>query len=121
MYFLELVEIFSAAHALRNYPGVCARIHGHNWKIKVALKCDTLDENGMAVDYAELKKILMEVIAEFDHNLFNNHPYFVKVNPTSEKICEYFYNELERKFPAAVRMDSVQIWETESFSVMYKR
>ncbi|MBL7961134.1 6-carboxytetrahydropterin synthase QueD [bacterium] len=120
MYLLELVETFSAAHALRNYPGICARIHGHNWKIKVVLRCETTDENGMTVDYAVLKKILMNLIAEFDHNLFNDHLYFKNVNPTSEKICEYFYNELEKKFPSAVKMHFVQIWETESFSVSYR-
>ncbi|MBL7995833.1 6-carboxytetrahydropterin synthase QueD [bacterium] len=121
MYLLELVEIFSAAHALRNYPGVCARIHGHNWKIKIGLRCETTDENGMTVDYTVLKTILLDLIAEFDHNLFNDHPYFINVNPTSEKICEYFYNELEKKFPPAVKMNFVQIWETENFSVTYKR
>lgn len=120
MYLLELVENFSAAHALRNYPGVCARIHGHNWRLKVGLKCDTADENGMTVDYAVLRKVLTDLIAEFDHNLFNDHPYFSKVNPTSEKICEYFYAELEKKFPVSVKMNFVQIWETENFSVVYK-
>jgi 6-pyruvoyltetrahydropterin/6-carboxytetrahydropterin synthase len=121
MYTLELVETFSAAHALRNYPGVCARIHGHNWKIKIGLRCDKLDENGMTVDYVELKKVLLGLIKEFDHNLFNDHPHFKNVNPTSENICEYFYDELEKEFPASVKMDFVQVWETENFSVSYKR
>jgi 6-pyruvoyltetrahydropterin/6-carboxytetrahydropterin synthase len=121
MYFLEIVEIFSAAHALRNYPGVCARTHGHNWKIKVGLRAESTEENGMAVDYIVLKKTVEELVRQFDHNCFNDHPYFQTVNPTSEKIAEYMYNELEGKFPKRVRLDFVQIWETENFSVLYKK
>ena len=121
MYFLEIVESFSAAHALRNYPGVCARIHGHNWKVKIGLKSGQTDENGMTADYVDLKKIVDKLIARFDHDLINDHPYFKNVNPTSEKIAEFMYNELEDKFPAGVQLESVQIWETENFSVMYKK
>jgi 6-pyruvoyltetrahydropterin/6-carboxytetrahydropterin synthase len=121
MYFLEIVETFSAAHALRNYPGICARIHGHNWKIKIGLKADTTDESGMTVDYAVLKKAVKELVLQFDHNYFNDHPYFQNINPTSEKIAEYMYHESENKFPNNVRIDFVQIWETEDFSVLYRK
>ncbi len=121
MYFLEITAAFSAAHALRDYPGVCARIHGHNWKIKVGLKSEKTDGHGMTADYAILKQIVDELIVRLDHNCFNDHPYFKNVNPTSEKISEFIYYELEKKFPETVQMDFVKISETENFSVIYKK
>src|SRR5512141_1368611 len=30
---------FSAAHALRGYQGDCARLHGHNWTVRVSVSC----------------------------------------------------------------------------------
>ena len=119
MYHLEIVETFSAAHALRNYPGVCARTHGHNWKIRIGLSCDRLDENGMTADYADLKKIVDALVFEFDHNFFNEHPFFQQNNPTSENIAKYMYDYLQNRFPKTVRLDDVQVWETENFSVRY--
>jgi len=120
MFHLEITEKFSAAHALRDYPGVCARIHGHNWTIKIGLKASATDSLGMTADYAVLQKIVKEMLQEFDHSLFNDHPYFKSVNPTSEKISEYFYQQLERKLPDSVRLEFVQIQETEGFSVTYR-
>jgi 6-pyruvoyltetrahydropterin/6-carboxytetrahydropterin synthase len=121
MYFLEIAETFSAAHALRNYPGVCARIHGHNWKIKIGLKAEKTDNSGITADYAVLKKMVDELVLQFDHNYFNDHPYFKSINPTSENISKFIYTELEKKIPPSIEMDFVQISETSDFSVMYRK
>jgi 6-pyruvoyltetrahydropterin/6-carboxytetrahydropterin synthase len=118
---IELKEMFSAAHALRDYPGVCRRIHGHNWTVVVRLKAGRLDEQGMSIDYAVLKKILSEILSEFDHQLINDVPYFQTVNPTSERIAEYIFHELEKQLPPAVEMKWVKISETDQFSVIYKK
>ncbi len=42
---------FSAAHALRGYPGDCARLHGHNWTVRVFVRCRELDETGIGIDF----------------------------------------------------------------------
>jgi 6-pyruvoyltetrahydropterin/6-carboxytetrahydropterin synthase len=118
---LELKEIFSAAHALHDYPGVCRRIHGHNWTVVVRLKAGPLDEQGMSIDYAVLKKTLSEILGEFDHQLINDVPYFQTVNPTSERIAEYVFHELEKQLSAAVELKWVKISETDQFSVIYKK
>lgn len=121
MYQLEIVEKFSAAHALRDYPGVCARIHGHNWTLKIGLTAQTTDERGMTIDYADLKKIVGKLIEEFDHNFFNDHPYFKTVNPTSKKIAEYLYGRLETQLLDRIQLEYVQIAETENFLVTYRK
>jgi 6-pyruvoyltetrahydropterin/6-carboxytetrahydropterin synthase len=121
MYILELTETFSAAHALRDYPGVCARIHGHNWKLKVALHTDAKDRQGITLDYAVLKKMVEQIAGEFDHDFLNEHPHFRSVNPTSENLAEYVYGCLEKELPPEVRLDHVQIWETDNFSVIFRK
>ncbi len=118
---LELKEGFSAAHALRNYPGMCSRIHGHNWTVTVRLKAGPPDEQGMSEDYAVLKKILTDVLGLFDHRLINDLPCFQDINPTSERIAEYVFTELEKQLPPSVELKWVRISETDAFSVIYKR
>jgi len=35
---ITVEEQFSAAHALRNYPGDCEHLHGHNWAVEVTVE-----------------------------------------------------------------------------------
>ena len=66
-YLVKKIEI-SAAHRLSlNYESKCSNTHGHNWDITVHLKSQTLDENGMIMDFVVLKKKLKEMIDEMDH------------------------------------------------------
>ncbi len=116
---LELKELFSAAHALRDYPGACSRIHGHNWKVTARLKVFSIDENGMSVDYAVLKKLFTDILSRFDHNLINDIPYFQSVNPTSERIAEYIYHELAQTLPKGIRLLWIGVSETDAFSVIF--
>ncbi len=120
MFLLELTESFSAAHALRNYPGVCARTHGHNWTVRVRLTASSLDENGMTADYAILREKLTGLLSEFDHTTFNDHPYFQSVNPTSENIARYIFDRLGGSLPGVVTLHEVEIAETPGFSVTYR-
>lgn len=34
LYSLKVHPQFCSAHTLRDYPGDCRRLHGHNWKVE---------------------------------------------------------------------------------------
>lgn len=58
------------AHRLVNYSGKCAHIHGHSWQWEVCIEVTRLQNNGIAVDFGELKRFLNDHIHElFDHSL----------------------------------------------------
>ncbi len=120
MFFLELTETFSAAHALRNYPGVCSRTHGHNFTARIHLSAPSTDADGLTADYALLREKVMGVLQELDHQNLNDHPHFQEVNPTSENIARYLFDRLANVFPESVSLDDVQVAETSGFSVTYK-
>ena len=48
MYELNHRTKFSAAHFLRNYPGICRRTHGHNWEIWITVEgeAQTIEATG---------------------------------------------------------------------------
>ena len=50
MYTLKVEGAFEAAHHINDYPGKCARLHGHNWVVEAVVKGRELDELGMLVD-----------------------------------------------------------------------
>ena len=109
---------FSAAHKLRGYKGKCEALHGHNWKVEVYVLSPALDKIGMVVDFKELKAALNSVLRKLDHSYVNNLPYFTKVNPTSENMAKYIFEQLQPKFKDA-RVSRVTVWESDSSAASF--
>lgn len=113
--------VFSASHALDGYEGDCARIHGHNWTLRVYYGFSRLDGRGIAVDYRELGSRVKEVILPLlDHRHLNDVPPFNAVNPTSENIAAEIFKVLDEnvRFEGG-RLKAVELWETPSDMVRY--
>lgn len=53
---VKTVEVSGAHQLSLPYPSKCSRLHGHNWKIEVTLRSETLDENGMVLDFPASRK-----------------------------------------------------------------
>ncbi len=119
MYKLTVRTGFSGAHFLKGYKGQCARLHGHNWTIKVTAKTTELNELGMGIDFKELKRIINIVIDQFDHSVVNEHPAFKDRNPTAEHLANYFCREINKSLPGTASVESVEVWESENYSVKY--
>ncbi|HEY3379247.1 MAG TPA: 6-carboxytetrahydropterin synthase QueD [Armatimonadota bacterium] len=126
MFRMTVEDQFSAAHAIRNYPGPCCRLHGHNYRIVVRLAGEELDDLGMLIDYTEVKRALAQVLAPFDHANLNDLPTFATTtNPTSEEIARVLYyalgdallttDDLRRR----VRILEVIVYESERQGVGY--
>jgi len=94
MYELGITTHFSAAHHLVAYPGACAVLHGHNWKVDVYVQGDQLDELGMLIDFTVLKASVGRLMNELDHTDLNTHSEFSDENPTSERIAKFLYRRL---------------------------
>ena len=78
---------FSASHQLRHLPEEhqCARLHGHNYILKVGIGGFALDDVGFVVDYGELS-FVKDFVDTLDHRHLND---IFNFNPTSELICRF--------------------------------
>ncbi len=120
MFVLKIVTDFASAHSLRNYPGDCARLHGHNWQVEVSVESEVLNDLGIAIDFREIKKQTKAVVKRLDHQYLNEIPPFDELNPTAENIAKYFYDEVAKLINNPdVRVCEVIIWETPRASVAY--
>jgi 6-pyruvoyltetrahydropterin/6-carboxytetrahydropterin synthase len=119
-YNLKVLAEFSSAHTLRDYPGACARLHGHNWKVETEVVATQLDSTGMGLDFRVIKQATRDIAARLDHRYLNDLESFRDVNPTAENIAAYFYKELsERLNSEHIRVHAVTLWETERACVRY--
>jgi len=119
-YTLKILTDFAAAHYLRNYEGVCNRLHGHNWKVEVQVITRQLDEVGMGVDFKVIQDATKSLIGRLDHYNLNDQPPFDTVNPTAENIAAYLYSELSQELNSEkVKVDAITLWETDRACVTY--
>ena len=120
MYEVRIEESFSSAHRLRGYKGKCERLHGHNWRVSLALRSSSLNKLGLVIDFTKLKKRLKEVLKELDHTYLNDLPYFKKHNPSSENIAQYIYLQIKKKLKEnKIAIEKVSVWESETSSASY--
>jgi 6-pyruvoyltetrahydropterin/6-carboxytetrahydropterin synthase len=116
MYEIKIEASFSAAHNLRGYKGKCEALHGHNWRVEVAVSRERLDKSGMVMDFTALKKRLNLLLEKLDHKYLNRTAFFKKLNPTSENIARFLYISLKGSVP---EIKSVTVWESQNCAATY--
>lgn len=125
MFDVTVEASFSAAHHLRGYAGKCANNHGHNFRARVTVAGEELDETGMLIDFGVLKRWLREICERYDHASLNDVPPFDTVNPTTENLARAIAGEigalLKQYEPArALRVSEVWIQETDTNFARYR-
>lgn len=116
MYEIRVKAGFSAAHNLKNYRGKCERLHGHNWMAEAVFSYSALDKAGMAIDFRAAKRNLENVAEKLDHSHLNDLKSLKKMNPTSENIAKFIYDEVKKKNK---NLRSVSVWENENSCAVY--
>ncbi|MGD9496768.1 MAG: 6-carboxytetrahydropterin synthase QueD [Armatimonadota bacterium] len=111
---------FSAAHALRGYSGDCARVHGHNYRVLLTVEGEELNESGILVDFAELKRVCDAILDELDHRNLCEVPPFDAVNPSSENLARYLHRRASEALRGVVRVSGVTVYESPTSSVTYR-
>lgn len=139
MYILKAEQSFDSAHFLSGYNGKCSNIHGHRWRVIVEIKSDKLIEggqqDGMIIDFGDLKKDLKEIVDYHDHALIIQKDTMRKetlkclledryniieldFRPTAENFSYYFYNTLKDK---GYEVKRVSVYETPTNCAIYEQ
>lgn len=81
--------------------------HGHSWKVFIHLERTDkgLSDDGISVDFLEIRKRLDLLLQRIDHICINDLTEFQGINPTAENIARWFYAGLEE----IVNADSIRI------------
>jgi 6-pyruvoyltetrahydropterin/6-carboxytetrahydropterin synthase len=116
---------FCYGHRLLNYQGKCRHLHGHNGRAVITLEGSALDERGMLVDFAEIKrKVQLWIDENLDHTLLlcredpllpvlkerGERVFVMDCNPTAENIARLIYDQARK---AGLPVTEVALWETE--------
>src|SRR4029079_2543274 len=98
---LGITEYIDCAHYLPSHDK-CGRLHGHTYTIDVIIEGEK--KGGMVVDFADLKRTVNTILAEYDHRSLND---FLEY-PSVENICELIANRISTTLPYTF---TLRVWE----------
>jgi 6-pyruvoyltetrahydropterin/6-carboxytetrahydropterin synthase len=116
MFELRIEGHFSAAHQVKGYPGDCAGVHGHTYRVEITTRTCKLDKLGMAVDFRKMKQTLDRILKKLDHTNLNTLPFFNKHNATAEWLAVYIFQQAKKRLKS---LSSVSVWEGLHNAVTY--
>lgn len=116
------MEIFKefrleAAHRLPNLPPdhKCARLHGHSFRVRIAVRGPLHPTLGWVQDFAELSAAFAPIHERLDHNYLNEVEGLE--NPTSEVLARWIWDRLSPALPGLAR---VTVRETCTSGCVYE-
>jgi len=114
---LERSYRFEAAHSLPRVPPghKCARMHGHSYRIEVAIEGEVDPERGWVMDFAEIDEHVAPLVRQLDHQVLNEITGLT--NPTSEHVARWFWQHLSPRLPG---LCEVSVSETPTSLCVYR-
>jgi 6-pyruvoyltetrahydropterin/6-carboxytetrahydropterin synthase len=108
---------FEAAHSLPRVPSghKCARVHGHSYKVEIAVSGPVDDGTGWLVDFQVIDDGWADLFARFDHRNLNDVPGLE--NSTCENIAVYVWKALRQTI---TQLSAVTVWETGDSRCTYR-
>ncbi len=123
---------FEAAHAIHQYPGKCAHVHGHSYELHVTVQSKQSSDNyvsgiGIVMDFKDLKSIVQDhAICLLDHKLILSKAYLAEskndfakdellvfdVEPTAENLLIFLKRKILPELPHDIQLQSLKLWET---------
>ncbi len=140
--------VFSAAHFLLSHEK-CARLHGHNYKVRVEASSTILNADQMVIDFFTLRYAVKSVCESLDHRVLvptkaqgltlkegegevyimlgdrryvlpRNDVAFLPVEATTaEKIAEYIHHQLKKFLPTSIHL-RVSVEEAEGATATFE-
>jgi 6-pyruvoyltetrahydropterin/6-carboxytetrahydropterin synthase len=95
---------FEAAHRLPRVPEghKCARLHGHSFRVELAVAGPVNPDTGWFMDFGELYRLWSPLYDLLDHHYLNEIPGLE--NPTSEILARFIWDKLKPNLPALARV-----------------
>lgn len=109
---------FEAAHTFNHKPEghENTRVHGHSFKVEVALSGEPDTVSGCVVDFEDLDRALESVRAKLDHHFLNDLPDLG--TPSLENLSLWIAAQLSTEFPqlASVTVRRPSLGESCTYS-----
>lgn len=105
---------FEAAHRLPYYDGPCKNLHGHSYRLVLAVEGEVEPASGILVDFYDVQRVVQkEVLDQLDHKYLND---FME-NPTAENIALFVWRNVKAAMPG---LAEIRLYETSDSCVVFR-
>lgn len=128
---------FDTGHRVARHESKCKHLHGHRYKLTVAvggpIKDDNSPEHGMVIDFTRVKEALMVIHDQYDHRMIlgaddpllaamQGLPGLVvlPIQPTAENLAQLAFEQLQELL-APLSIEYVEVQETTSCVARYSK
>ena len=119
MFELTVDDEFCAAHAIV-IAGVREPTHGHNWRVRVTVAGDRLDDDGLLCDFHLVERLLRTAVDPFRNRSLNESEPFDRLNPTAEHVARHLAERIAADLPAGIAVASGRITEAPGCTANYR-
>lgn len=105
MFTLGVSDHIMIAHRIADPAfGLAQRLHGATYAIDLQVRTPVLGRHHVVMDIGQLRTTLRAVLDEFDYSNLDEHPDFVGVVSTTERVAEHVANRVAERV-AQLAMD----------------
>jgi 6-pyruvoyltetrahydropterin/6-carboxytetrahydropterin synthase len=119
MFEISIMRGFAASHALM-LRGEREQVHWHDWKIVVTVTGETLDDDGLLVDFHALEKQLESIVAPWENAHLNDVLPQEYANASAEQVAKCVANGMATALPAGVALKCVSVTEAPNCIATYR-
>jgi len=121
LYTISIETNFRASHQLTLSEGRKEALHKHDWQVRAEVCSDRVNNLGLVMDFHRLKRLVDDIVADFDSRQLDEFDYFQRNSSSAESVSKYIYEKLEGKLPKGVRLKHVRVVEERGCSAKFSR
>lgn len=109
-----MVRTFEAAHRLNGDFGHATQLHGHTYKVVVAVRGEDVGEDGTIIRPGMMQEAIGRALGELDHRFLNEVPSLAGVNTTGEELARHLWRRLAGDVGGSPEVGElmVEVWES---------
>jgi 6-pyruvoyltetrahydropterin/6-carboxytetrahydropterin synthase len=121
MFEVGIVAQFEAAHRLHGDFGPAARLHGHTYRVEVAVRGESLQEDGTLCDIVVVRQAVDRMLKVVHYRDLTELELFEGRNTTAEVVAQVLFEQIVPDLKGkGLSSVSVQVWESPQAYAAYE-
>lgn len=113
MYEIGVVAQFEAAHRLTGDFGPATRLHGHTYRLEVAVRGARVQADGTLYDLGRLNDVVGALVARLHYQNLDDVPGLAETNTTAEHVARFCWEQLAPDLrDVGLASLLVRVWES---------
>ena len=113
-------DAFFGARHFVTMGGVQGPPPHHSFRVEALMDASAQDSDGVVLGFGEARKLVEDIVADYNESLLNTVEPFTEIQPTSENIAKVIFDRLKADLDSdEIRLKQVRVWESPTNSASY--